>query len=113
MPNPKPPRSIFKITFLNKGKIYELYAKGVYQSDLYGFIEVEDYVFGETSNVVVDPGEEKLKQEFAGVRRSYIPLQAIMRIDEMEKEGVSKVSSGDNVTPFPAVISPRGHTQDY
>ena len=36
---------IYKITFLNKGKVYEVFVKQVYQSDLYGFVEIEDYVF--------------------------------------------------------------------
>ncbi len=95
---------IYKITFLNKGKVYEVFVKQVYQSDLYGFIEVEDYVFDERSRVVVDPSEEKLKSEFSGVKRSFIPIQAIIRIDEVEKSGISKISSGDNVSPFPASI---------
>ena len=29
---------IYKITFLNKGKVYEVFVKQVYQSDLYGFL---------------------------------------------------------------------------
>ena len=95
---------IYKITFLNKGKVYEVFVKQVYQSDLYGFIEIEDYVFDERSQLVVDPSEEKLKAEFAGVKRSFIPIQAIIRIDEVEKNGVSKISSGDNVSPFPVSI---------
>jgi len=96
---------IYKITFLNKGKVYEVFVKQVYQSDLYGFVEIEDYVFDERSQVVVDPSEEKLKAEFSGVRRSYIPIQAIIRIDEVEKSGVSKISSGDNVSPFPVTLA--------
>ncbi|MDG1024963.1 MAG: DUF1820 family protein [Gammaproteobacteria bacterium] len=95
---------IYKITFLNKGKVYEVFVKQVYQSDLYGFIEIEDYVFDERSQLVVDPSEEKLKAEFAGVKRSFIPIQAIIRIDEVEKTGVSKISSGDNVSAFPVSI---------
>ena len=95
------PAEIYRITFLNKGKVYEVYAKQVYQSELYGFIEVEDYIFDERSQVVVDPSEEKLKAEFSGVKRSFIPIQAIIRIDEVEKGGISKISSGDNITPFP------------
>ncbi|PCJ17672.1 MAG: hypothetical protein COA96_17595 [SAR86 cluster bacterium] len=95
---------IFKITFLNKGKVYEVFVKQVYQSDLYGFIEIEDYVFDERSKVVVDPGEEKLKAEFSGVKRSFIPIQAVIRIDEVEKSGVSKISNGDNVSPFPVSL---------
>ena len=89
---------IYKVTFLNKGKVYELFVKQVYQSDLYGFIEIEDYVFDERSQLVVDPSEEKLKAEFSGVKRSFIPMQAIIRIDEVEKSGVSKITNGDNVS---------------
>ncbi|MDO9317332.1 MAG: DUF1820 family protein [Pseudomonadota bacterium] len=95
------PSEIYRITFLNKGKVYEVFAKQVYQSELYGFIEVEDYIFDERSQVVVDPSEEKLKAEFHGVKRSFIPIQAIVRIDEVEKGGVSKIFNGDNITPFP------------
>ncbi len=94
-------REIYKVTFLNKGKVYELFVRQVYQSDLYGFIEVEEYVFDEATQVVVDPSVEKLKNEFAGVRRSFIPIQSVIRIDEVEKSGVSKISSGDNITPLP------------
>ena len=41
------------------------------------------------------------KAEFLGVKRSFIPIQAIVRIDEVEKGGVSKITSGDNITLFP------------
>ena len=92
---------IYKITFLNKGQVYEVFVKQVYQSDLYGFIEIEDYVFDERSQVVVDPSEEKLKSEFSGVKRSFIPIQAIIRIDEVTKSGAGKISDGDNIAPFP------------
>ena len=95
---------IYKITFLNKGKVYEIFVKQVYQSDLYGFIEIEEFLFDERSKVVVDPSEEKLKSEFTGVRRSFIPMQAIIRKDEVEKTGVAKISSGDKITPFPVSL---------
>jgi hypothetical protein len=94
-------QEIYRITFLNKGKVYEVFARQVYQSELYGFIEVEEFLFDERSQMVVDPNEEKLKLEFQDVKRSFIPLQAILRIDEVEKTGVGKISSGDNIMPFP------------
>ena len=72
----------YKIIFHNQGQIYEIYARQIYQSDLYGFIEVEEYVFGERSQTIVDPAEEKLKNQFSGVKRSYIPLHSVIRIDE-------------------------------
>ena len=96
---------IYRITFLNKGQVYEVFARQVYQSDLYGFIEIEDYLFDERSQVVVDPGEEKLKSEFSGVKRSFVPLQAIIRIDEVSRAGTARVSSGSNITPFPVSIT--------
>ena len=104
---------IYKITFLNKGKVYEVFVKQVYQSDLYGFIEIENYVFDEKTQLVVDPSEEKLKSEFKGVKRSFIPMQAIIRIDEVDKSGVSKISSGDNIAPFPvSLVGGKPDSQD-
>lgn len=94
---------IYKVLFHNQGQVYEMYAHSIYQSDLYGFIEVEDYIFGKKGQVVIDPGEEKLRSEFEGVQRSFVPMQNVIRIDEVEKEGVAKIidSKGDKVTPFP------------
>lgn len=96
-------KQMYRVLFHNQGHIYEVYAKAIYQSDLYGFIEVEDYVFGTRSSLVVDPSEDKLRTEFEGVQRSFIPLHAVIRIDEVEKEGVAKItdSKGGNVAPFP------------
>lgn len=96
-------RLLYRIIFMNQGKIYEIYARSIAHGDLFGFLEVEELIFGERSSVVVDPAEEKIKSEFAGVQRTYIPLHAVMRIDQVEKQGVSKISNvdGDNVTPFP------------
>lgn len=97
---------IYKVIFVNQNKVYEVYAKAIYQSEMYGFIEVESFIFGERSQMIVDPGEEKLKTEFSGVNRSFIPMHAIVRIDEVEKEGVGKVvdapaGSSGNVSAFP------------
>lgn len=91
---------VYKVIFQNQNEIYEVYAKHVYQSDMYGFIEIEEFVFGERTQVIVDPSEEKLKTEFSQVTRSYIPLHSLIRIDEVEKEGVPKISefAGENVT---------------
>ncbi|MFI4954774.1 MAG: DUF1820 family protein [Gammaproteobacteria bacterium] len=98
-------RVVYKIIFFNQSKVYEIYAKEIFQSHLFGFIEAEELIFGESRSVVVDPGEERLRSEFTGVVRTYIPLQAILRIDEVEREGIAKVSDvgekGHNIMPFP------------
>jgi hypothetical protein len=97
---------IYKVVFLNQGKVYEIFARTVHQGDLYGFVELEDLVFQETSTLVVDPSAEKLKEEFSGVYRTRIPIHAVIRIDEVEKDehGPGKIidiDSESNITPFP------------
>lgn len=107
----KTANSIYKVIFHSQGKIYELYARQVHQSDLYGFVGVEELLFGEPSSVLVNPAEERLQAEFTGVQQTFIPIHAIIRIDRVEKEGVSKIrsgESGDNVAPFPGSYYPPG-----
>jgi hypothetical protein len=102
---------IFKVVFHSQGRIYEIYARKVGHGALFGFVEVEELIFGERSAVVVDPSEEKIQAEFAGVKRTYLPLHSVIRIDEVRKSGVSKVSAveGSNVTQFPyPVYTPPG-----
>jgi len=103
---------VYKVIFQNGSQVFEVFARQIYQSDMWGFIEVEEFVFGERSKIVVDPTEEKLKSEFNGVTRSYIPLQAIIRIDEVDKEGSARISddpaSGGNIASFPFSGAPTG-----
>jgi hypothetical protein len=102
---------IYKVIFFNQGQIYEIYARNVSQGALFGFIEVEEILFGERGGVVVDPSEERLKTEFETVKRTHIPMHAIVRIDEVEKQGAGKISAvdGKNVTQFPMpVYTPGG-----
>lgn len=95
---------IFRIAFFNQNEVYEVYARQIYQSEIYGFVEIEEFVFGERSQVVVDPSEERLKQQFTGVTRSFVPMHSIIRIDEVEKEGVAKITEAKgNVASFPGM----------
>ncbi|WP_028387811.1 DUF1820 family protein [Legionella fairfieldensis] len=82
---------LYRITFANQEAVYEIYARKVSESGMFGFLEVEEFVFGENTSLVVDPSEERLKVEFSNIKRTYIPLHAVFRIDEVSKEGVAKV----------------------
>ena len=99
---------MYRVTFYNQATIYELYAKRILQSDIYGFVEVAGISFGTTSNMVVDPAEERLKNEFQGVKTTHLPMHSILRIDEVEKEGVAKIrelpKGSGNVSHFPAPL---------
>lgn len=95
---------LYRVSFVNQDKVYEVYVRHVFQSDMWGFVQLEDFVFGNRSELLVDPGEEKLKQEFADVNSCYIPMQAIIRIDEVRNEGVARISEArGNVAAFPLV----------
>ena len=107
-----PAKPIYKVIFLNQGKVYEIYARRVTQTGaLFGFVEVEEIIFDARKSLVVDPGEERLQIEFAGVKKTYLPMHFVLRIDEVDKQGVGKITSveGGNVTQFPMpVYTPQG-----
>lgn len=84
-------KNIYKVIFFHKEDMIELYVKSVYQGDMYGFIIVEDFLFGEKSAIVVDPSEDRLRTEFEGVTRSFIPMHEIVRIDQVERRGTAKI----------------------
>lgn len=100
-----PPRVLYKITFLNGGKVYELYARHVSSSGLWGFIEVGELVWDSGDNVVIDPTEERLRDEFGGSRRLHLPMHAVLRVEEVDRKGqlaIRDSQTGDRiVTPFP------------
>ena len=52
---------IFKVLFVNQGKVYEVYARKVSHGSMLGFVEIEELVFGERAGVVLDPTEERIK----------------------------------------------------
>ena len=90
---------------MSQGQIYEIYAREVGHGDMFGFVAVEQLVFGERTTVVVDPSEEKIKSEFEHVKRTYLPMHSIIRIDEVDKQGAAKISKMDgNVAQFPMPI---------
>lgn len=110
-------KHIYKVIFFNQGEVYEIYARKVSQGGLFGFVEIEELTFGHGTKVVIDPSQERLAQEFGEVKRTHIPLHAIVRIDEVEKEGAGRISTpkeGDpsKVRPFPTVLPPGGPSRD-
>lgn len=100
-------KPIYRVVFHQQGEVWELYVRDIFQSDLWGFIEVEAFVFEDASKLVVDPSADRLRRTFEGVSRSYLPLNAIVRIDEVEREGPPRaVRSEGQVTEFPRPFTP-------
>ena len=100
----KEKQPVFRVIFQNQGQVFELYAQQIFQSELWGFMEIEELIFGERSQMLVDPAEEKLKNQFEGGKRSFIPVHSIIRIDEVERVGTPKITDaqgGSNIMHFP------------
>jgi hypothetical protein len=102
------PQTVYKVIFLNQGKVYEIFADSVGNCDLYGFIEVTGLAFSQNqeagSSLVIDPTEERLRDEFAGADALYLPVHSVLRIDRVEKRGQCKIRDrepGEKVTPLP------------
>lgn len=96
---------------MSQGRIYELYAKNVGSAEMFGFVEVAHLLWSQKSSVVIDPSEDSLKHEFSGVKRFYVPMHAVIRIDEVDHEGTSKILTsvaGGSVSAFPVFIPPGG-----
>ncbi|MGA8278489.1 MAG: DUF1820 family protein [Rhodanobacteraceae bacterium] len=101
---------LYKVSFLSQGKTYEVYARHVASSPLWGFTEVGDLIFDAPGEGrVIDPTEERLREEFRNTRVLHLPMQAIVRIEEVEKRGALAIrdgTNGDKIMPFP-VAPPR------
>ena len=101
-------QKIYKIKFFQVGEVYEIYAKNIYQSNFYAFLEIDDYIFDTKNNLVVDTSEEKLKAEFSHVLKTLLPINSIIRIDIVNEIGKPKISKDDskNIAQFPMNIVP-------
>jgi len=97
-------KKLYKVTFLSQGKVIEVYARHVGSSALWGFTEVGELVFEQNDGVVVDPTEEKLRDEFKDTKMLHLPMQCIVCIEEVEKRGplaIRDAASGEKIMPFP------------
>jgi hypothetical protein len=104
-------KKLYKVTFISEGRALELYARHVASSAMWGFTEVGELVFEQDRGLVVDPTEEKLRDEFGDTRMLHLPMQAIVRIEEVEKRGalaIRDAASGEKIMPFPILPTQRG-----
>jgi hypothetical protein len=97
-------KALYKVSFLNHGKVYELYAQRVSSGELWGFIDVAELVFDVRDGVVIDPTEEQLRSEFADTRVLHLPMQGVLRVEQVERKGKAAIrdaATGEQVvTPI-------------
>lgn len=97
-------KSIYKLVFYNQGKVYELFAEQVDSSHLYGFIEARKLMLEGGGTLVVDPGEERMREEFGDTEKLMLPMHSVIRIEQVGKRGECVIrdrESGEKVTSLP------------
>lgn len=100
---------LYRVAFLNHGKVYELFCSGVNTSHLLGFLEVTGLEFDNKDSLVVDPTEEKMRDEFESVEVLHLPMHSVLRVEQVKKKGQAVIrdrESGEKVMPFP--VQPGG-----
>ena len=83
-------KNLYKVSFYNQGKLYELFARRVSHGELFGFLEVAELVFGKKSAVIVDPNENALRAEFENSEKIFISLHSVVRIDQLGNQSQLK-----------------------
>lgn len=102
---------MYKAVFLNQAKVYELYCKQVASSNLYGFIELSNLQFESDHSLVIDPTEERMREEFGETQTLFLPVHSIVRIEQVKKRGACVIrdqKSGEKVTALPLDRPGRG-----
>jgi len=82
-------KKLYKVIFIDEDKqVQTLHASILNPSSFLGLVEISDIVFIDESELIISPDDGKLKSKFKNVERSFIPLNSIVRIDEimLEKE---------------------------
>jgi hypothetical protein len=87
---PRRQKTYFKVQFTHENELYQVCARTVRSSELYGLIEIADFIFPE-NKLVYNPGEDRIRREFGGIKRTWIPYHSIARIDEVQDSQESEV----------------------
>ena len=104
-------KTYYRVTFTNdtndENELFQVCARHVSASDLYGMVEISGFIFPE-NKLVYNPGEERIRREFGDIERTWIPYHSIVRVDEVTESTASeiKVVSLDSArrTPAPKVV---------
>jgi hypothetical protein len=91
-------KTYYKVSFSLDQEMYQVCARHVESSNLYGLIEIGDFIFPE-NKLVYNPGEDRIRREFQGIQRTWLPYHAIVRIDEVRDSQESEVK----IVPLQAV----------
>ncbi|MDI9347787.1 MAG: DUF1820 family protein [Methylacidiphilales bacterium] len=88
---------IYRIKFKTEDSVYELFAHNFYQADLFGFVVIEGITFTEfQSDIIANPSEEKLREEFKFTEKLFLPLHSILRVEQVSNNGLARIVPMDS-----------------
>jgi hypothetical protein len=87
--------SIYRIHFTWKDKQRTLQARELDMTHPY-FVSIGALIFPERSNVIIDPNEDELEQEFGEAEHLMLPFQSVHLIEELP----DRPSDAGKVIPF-------------
>ena len=76
--------SLYRVHFKWNGKDHKLKARSLDLTHPY-FVSIKDLVFTRESRLIINPGEDDLKREFAGTDHLMIPFQSVSLIEEFNE----------------------------
>lgn len=100
---------VYRVLFHNQGKIFDVFVRSVGRAELFGFLELQDFVFSKPTSMVIDPTEDKLRNEFEAANRVFVPIGHVERIDEVPEVGEAKITESDGtlIHQFPTPQRPK------
>lgn len=89
---------LFKVVFLQHDELHEVYARSVSESSMMHFVEVEALVLdapasSESGSPTQSKAQARLRSTYADVQRIYLPIQTILRIEEVHHVGTANIHS--------------------
>lgn len=87
------------------GKAQTIKAKSIKDSNLgLGFVAISDFLFEQTSKLLVDPGAEKLRNRFEKTKSLHLSIYCIISIEEvgLENNGLIFEKDKSNLFHFPS-----------
>jgi hypothetical protein len=80
---------VYRTVFTHLDQVYTVYSQGLSEETLVGFIEL-DSIIEVKQEVILSTESQEMHQLFikqlASIKRTYVPMHAVVRIDEMTRK---------------------------
>lgn len=89
---------VYRVIFTHLDQVYTIYSLGISEETLVGFIEV-DGILSISAEAPAEEGDKKANtflEHMHNIKRTYVPMHSVLRIDEMTKKHYDFTKLGNN-----------------